>query len=186
MIITPYRYLNSFILPFDRARDVYRERSRRDTFCLCPHGAAISLMPDREEMVTEHFVIKVTIIWLCSLLYHFLQVKASEHQQEAYRDTQSQVKFPIFFYPSLHINSVLPIAHIIMCFNHLPKLDSSTLRDDGQERGFAASHRPIVPFSAYHSENPQEMFVSWMNNKENLKDGSELHTKTHANKPKIE
>lgn len=78
-----------------------------------------------------------------------------------------------------------------MCFNHVPKLDSSTLRDDGQARGFASSHRPIVPFSAYRSENPQEVFVNWMNNNNNnnrkpLQDGSEFHSKTHTNKPKIE
>lgn len=147
---------------------MFTEKWAEKILSVCaPIEAAISLMPGREEIVTEHSVIKVTIIWLCSSLDYFLQVKASEHQQAACLDTQSQVTFPIFFYPYLHINSDLPTAHIIVCFDHVPRLDSSTLRDDGQVRGFVSSHRPIVPFSAYCSENPQEVFVNWMNNNNN-------------------
>lgn len=111
-------------------------------------------------------------------MHHFLQVKASEHQQEAHLDTQSQVQFPISFLLPLHTNSALPIAHTILCFNHVPGLPPPL---SGKMPKRVALHLLTDPLSLLVLSMLQTLkeYLLTVCNKENLKDSSELHSNTH-------
>jgi hypothetical protein len=142
---------------------------------------------------------------------HCPPIKASEHEQGAYTDlSQSQVQLPVSF-PSLSTPTLSFLYHtpswvLTPCSQAWPL----HFRKAAQENDFPPSHtfQPPVPkldpsisgklprrmtshplthlsplLVLWHVANPQEIFVSWMNNKENLQDGSKLCSKAHPDKP---